>query len=167
LTNPRIYIDYKIGEPEPKVDFKDIPKVGSGITVLGAAVRVLGTVGLLLIPESAPGEGPNFHPYVGHGNKKENSNPHIVYQFTFVSSPGDPDQSPVLKYGISDVYRYVTDRPENQLLGLQKKYGMTVRPLILMRTTNREFALMFEHQLVTSHVEFWKTMPREQLRPTP
>jgi hypothetical protein len=55
---------------------------------------------------------PNFapKPYPGHGNKKDNSDPHIVYMFTFM--PTDA-RTPVVKYGISDVYRNGFDRPES------------------------------------------------------
>jgi RHS repeat-associated protein len=153
-------------EPMPKIDFRTVPEVGGGMTGLGLGARVLGTFALVFFPESAPGEGPNFHPYVGNGNKKENSDPHIVYQFTFVPPPGD-SRTPVLKYGISDAYRFGVDRPESQMAALILKYGKTVNYIILNRTTNREFALMIEQQLVSQHFEFWHSMPREQKSPAP
>ena len=74
---------------------------------------------------------------------------------------------PVIKYGISDELRNGLSRPENQLLGIQMKWGLTVKLRILARTINRQQALYYESQLVNQHVNFWKTMPRAQFRPFP
>lgn len=103
-------------------------------------------------------------PYPGHGNNRDNSNPHIVYQFTF--TPTD-DKTPVLKYGISDAYRYGMDRPENQVAGLIARFGASVKLQILTRTLNRNHALFIEQGLVTKHVGQWGEMPRAQERPGP
>ena len=105
-------------------------------------------------------------PYKGHGNKKENWNPHIVYQFTFAPPTGDP-RTPILKYGISDENRFGLDRPESQLAGLRAKYGPTVMYSIYTRTISRQMALLIEAQLVGAHKEVWGELPREQLRPNP
>lgn len=104
-----------------------------------------------------------FDPWPGHGNNKNNTNPHIVYSFTFTPVSG----TPVLKYGISDEFRYGLERPEGQLFNLQLKYGFTVKMHILTRTINREQALLYERQLVTQHVNQWGIMPLAQLRPGP
>jgi len=106
------------------------------------------------------------NPYVGHGNNKGNTDPHIVYQFTFKPPTGDP-RTPVLKYGISDEYRFGLDRPESQLAGLRAKYGPTVMYSIYTRTISRGMALLIEAQLVGAHKEVWGELPREQLRPNP
>ncbi len=104
-----------------------------------------------------------YDPYPGHGNKKENRNNHIVYCFTFTPIDG---LTPVLKYGISDEFRYSLDRPERQLYGLQLKYGWSVKLTILMRAPNRELALLYEQQLVINHQLAWKgANPRAQFRP--
>ncbi|HWB90839.1 MAG TPA: RHS repeat-associated core domain-containing protein, partial [Puia sp.] len=103
-------------------------------------------------------------PYTGHGNKKENWNPHIVYAFGFAAKDG---RTPILKYGISDEYRWGMDRPEAQLAKLRAKYGPTVMFSIYTRTISRQMALFVEQKLVTDHVKLWGELPREQDRPLP
>jgi RHS repeat-associated protein len=132
------------------------------------------TLGALLIPISTGQEGTpmgqqklfweltRYDPWPGWGNNKDNTNNHIVYSFTFV--PTDK-RTPVVKYGISDEFRNGINRPERQFFALQLKYGITLKMQILMRTINREQALYYESQLVGTHVDYWKEMPREQKRP--
>jgi hypothetical protein len=103
-------------------------------------------------------------PYKGPGNRKDNSDPHIVYEFYF--TPIDK-KTPILKYGISDVSRYGMDRPDNQLAAMKAAYGASANYRILTRTVNRATALFIEQSLVTKHVATWKEMPREQTRPGP
>jgi RHS repeat-associated protein len=104
-------------------------------------------------------------PYMGPGNSKENYNPHIVYEFDFV--PTD-NNTPVLKYGISDEFRWGTDRPESQIAALRAKWGQTVTYKILLRVSDRATALLVEVGLVATHKIQWDgAMPREQLRPNP
>jgi hypothetical protein len=105
-----------------------------------------------------------FVPYPGHGNNRDNSNPHIVYEFTFASSDG---QTPVLKYGISDEYRNGLTRPERQKAMLSALYGASVTMRILTRTLNREQASMIEQNLVDRHYAQWGESPRAQILPTP
>lgn len=131
-----------------------------------------GTV-IPLYPQPGPGNGsyrwPNNHPFApdpwgGHGNNKDNTNPHFVYQFTF--TPTDA-KTPVLKYGISDVYRNGLDRPENQVPILKAMYGATVKYQTLTRTVSRAHALYIERLYVTKHVSAWGKMPHAQTRPGP
>jgi RHS repeat-associated protein len=153
------------------------PGVGTG---LGLLSRFLGTFAAVIWPSSTVGAGsdfshpfysqrgiapyPGFAPFPGHGNNKDNSNPHIVYQFTF--TPSD-DRTPVLKYGISDEYRNGWDRPENQQARLLNLFGASVTLEILTRTINREQALMIEQTLVDRHYGQWGESPRDQIRPIP
>jgi RHS repeat-associated protein len=130
--------------------------------------RLLGVIGGILIP-TPTGAGADKvprpfapDPYPGHGNKRDNSNPHIVYQFSF--TPSD-DRTPVLKYGISDVYRNGLSRPEGQLASFIARYGATVTMRVLTRTVNREAALFIEAGLVAKHRAQWGEMPRDQVRP--
>jgi hypothetical protein len=117
------------------------------------------------LPTDAPGEGLHWQPYSGHGNNKDNSNPHIVYAFGFAATDG---KTPILKYGISDEYRNGFDRPESQLAALRAKYGPTVMYSIYARTISRQMALVIESGLVAEHKAMWNgAMPREQIRPNP
>ncbi|RXK81422.1 RHS repeat-associated core domain-containing protein [Filimonas effusa] len=101
-------------------------------------------------------------PYPGHGNNRGNSNEHIIYRFTFNATDG---KTPVLKYGISDVYSNGLDRPENQKAALMSAYGSSVNYVIMARGVNRLNALFLEQLLVSKHVQQWGYMPREQVRP--
>jgi RHS repeat-associated protein len=145
-------------DPEPTPTIAPIIESSS-------SAGLLTLIGVLL-PLSAPGEGPNWKPYVGHGNNKDNTDPHIVYMFKFTPPPGDKE-TPVLKYGVSDEVRYGMDRPEAQKAALTAKYGPTVVYSIYTRTINRGMALLIEQQLVTQHVQVWNAPPREQKRPMP
>ncbi len=90
--------------------------------------------------------------------------PHIMYRFTFV--PND-DKTPILKYGISDVYRFdMMQKPESQLAAFRATYGSTVQYTVLMRTMNRAETLAIELELVGEHYKVWNAMPRAQIRPT-
>jgi RHS repeat-associated protein len=141
-----------------------------------SVIKPLGlTIGLTLMPistgqevtpwESAKRSWELLHidPWPGHGNNKNNTNPHIVYSFTYSPFIG----TPVLKYGISDELRYGLERPERQQFFLEIKYGYTVKLHILQRTINREQALFYERQLVTDHIFRWGKPPLEQIRPGP
>ncbi len=134
----------------------------------GILGRIFGTIGGILIPLPA-GEGSSLpkgalDPYMGHGNKKENWNPHIVYEFVFTPSDG---RTPILKYGISDEYKNSTERPELQLPRLQSLFGTTVTWHIYTRTINRQQAEFIERLMVTQHVNRWGYKPRDQDRPNP
>jgi RHS repeat-associated protein len=150
--------------PAPPPGFEPTPKLDPILPEVGGAAFFLTFVGVML-PLEATDQG-DWKPFVGHGNRKDNTDPHIVYQFTFTPPPGDT-RTPVLKYGISDEYRYALDRPENQLAGFRAKYGMSVMYTIYTRTINAGMARLIERQLVTNHVQLWKEMPREQDKPTP
>jgi RHS repeat-associated protein len=167
------------GEPEGVPEPKLAPIGGPGL--LGtAALTVTATVwpkGGPSFPNNDEGYFINKHtlfpfgvqhpfapdPFIGHGNRVDNSDPHIVYEFSF--TPKDRF-TPILKYGISDVFRNGFDRPERQFPALRAIYGSTVQLKILTRTVNRESALGIEQHLVDKHVLQWKDMPREQIRPT-
>jgi RHS repeat-associated protein len=137
-------------------------------TGAGLLSRFLGVIGGLLIPTpTGAGADKVPHPFApdpfpGHGNRRDNSNPHIVYKFTFAPKDG---KTPVLKYGISDVYRNGFNRPEGQLAAFKAIYGQTVTMQVLTRTVNRAAALFIEAGLVGKHVSQWGVMPREQKRP--
>jgi len=166
------------GKPTVQPIQDPIPEIPPVIVEGGAL-----TVGLLLIPLGSgktdwqrfdgdelyywhhPEADPDFDPFKGHGNRKDNTNPHIVYAFGFAATDG---KTPILKYGISDEYKNLMDRPENQLAGLRAKYGPTVMYSIYARTINRGTALMIEAQLVREHKADWNgALPREQLSPNP
>lgn len=150
--------------PEIEIGTLGGEATAEGLSIWGIAGRGLSTFGLLLLPTPAPGEGLHWQPYPGHGNNKNNTGPHIVYAFGFAAKDG---RTPILKYGISNEYRWGMDRPEGQLAGLRAKYGPTVMLSIYTRTISREMALYVERKLVTEHVNLWKEMPREQDRPLP
>lgn len=149
--------------PTPKLDPPPQPLVEIG-PLLG---RLFSSVLATFWPTplgSEPTSDPDFKPFVGNGNRGDNSNPHIVYEFTFIPSDG---RTPVLKYGISDEFRNGLDRPELQLPIFRKFYGKTVEYKILTRTLNRKEALEVERLLVDQHFAIWSHMPREQQFPRP
>jgi len=152
--------------PTPVIEFGIIGEAspGVGLSVLRVAGRTLGTLALVLWPISAPGEGLHWKPYTGHGNDKDNDNPHIVYEFSFTPPKGDP-RTPILKYGISDEFRFGMGRPERQLPYLRARFGASVVYRIYTRTSNRELALLIENLLVREHIMLWKEKPRVQDRP--
>lgn len=138
------------------------------IGVGGLAVRFCGIIGGLLIP-TPTGQGASLpqnylQPFFGNGNRSDNTNPHIVYQFSFTPPVGDL-RTPILKYGISDEFRYGFERPENQIFGLQLLYGNTVKWKLMARTANRNEAKLFERSFVDQHIQVWKERPRAQIRP--
>lgn len=143
----------------------------SPIGIPGLLGRFLGVVGGVLWPtpvgagsdRPAPWNQPGFVPYPGHGNNRRNTNPHIVYEFVYTPSNAE---TPVLKYGISDMYSNGMDRPQNQLAGLTARFGTSVTWHVYTRTTNREQALFIERLLVTQHVSKWGYKPLAQDRPS-
>jgi RHS repeat-associated protein len=176
-TPPEITINI----PNPEGGPGGEPTVGPlvpGLTVLSGALTVVGVLmweggpdfpdndeGYVINHRGAPLPGGDLVPYEGHGNNKDNSNPHIVYAFGFAAKDG---KTPILKYGISDEYRNFMNRPESQLAALRAKYGPTVMYSIYTRTTNRVEALIIEAGLVAEHKLMWNgALPREQLRPNP
>jgi hypothetical protein len=54
----------------------------------------------------------------------ENTNPHMVYEFSH--SPKD-GRTPILKYGIADMYKTGFERPENQVARLVALFGQSVK----------------------------------------
>jgi len=160
--------DEPVGEPTPGPDPGPPPVLGPAavLTAVFVAIPITGNTDWPDGQELPKGTIFAPAPYTGHGNKKENWNPHIVYQYTFTPPKGDP-RTPVLKYGISDEYRWGMDRPEAQLAGLRAKYGPTVMYSIYTRTISREMALFIEAKLVSDHKAVWNELPREQLRPNP
>jgi RHS repeat-associated protein len=103
-------------------------------------------------------------PFPGHGNRLDNSNPHMVYEFSFIPTDG---RTPILKYGIADMYKTGYDRPEKQLPAMMAMYGVSVKWKPLMFTPNRASALAAEGASVTSHVGIYGEMPRAQILPKP
>lgn len=151
--------------PEIEVGTLGADATAEGLSIWGIAARGIGTIGLVFLPTSAPGEGLNWQPYPGHGNNKNNTDPHIVYAFGFAATDG---KTPILKYGISNEYRWGMDRPESQLANFRDKYGPTVMYSIYSRTISREMALIIEAKLVAEHKQMWNgALPREQLKPNP
>ena len=160
-----------IQDPIPAAPPELLPVIG--LTAVFVAIPITGNTnwpdgdeGYIINHKGAPLPGRVPEPFTGHANRKDNSNPHIVYQFTFVPAKGDP-RTPVLKYGISDEYRFGLDRPESQLAALRLKYGPTVVYSIYTRTLDRGTALLIESQLVGAHKAVWGELPREQIRPNP
>jgi RHS repeat-associated protein len=146
--------------------FEPMPLPEIGIT--GLIFRFFGTLGGVLIPTPS-GKGASlpdgfFDPFKGHANRHDNSNPHIVYQFSFTPPSGDK-RTPILKYGISDEFRYGLDRPEKQIEGFRMLYGPTVTWMLMTRTNSREQALLIERLFVEQHIKIWREKPRAQIRP--
>ena len=138
------------------------PSIGVG----SVSARLLGTFIGAMWP-SPVGIGserpnPNFSPFPYHGNRKDNSNPHIVYEFIFEPTDGF---TPILKYGISDEYRNGFERPENQKPLLSALYGASVTWHIYTRTADRKTAEFIERLLVTQHENHWGEKPRAQIKP--
>jgi RHS repeat-associated protein len=154
----------------PVIPMNPIVNPAPEIGVAGVLGRLIGVIGGVLYPTDAgrgsyrPAPTPYFVPYPGHGNNKDNSNPHIVYQFTYTPLGA---KSPVLKYGISDEHRNGLNRPESQIAGLKARYGASVAYKILTRTLNRQQALAIEQNLVNLHNKTFGQPPIEQQRPTP
>jgi len=118
-------------------------------------------------PQLAPAPSPLIHPFasdrfVGHGNQNDNSNPHIVYQFTFTPLDG---KTPVIKYGISDVTRWGMNRVYKQLVLYRLMFNQSVDFKILTRTHDRAHVKFIEQLKVSQHVAQWKEMPRDQINP--
>jgi RHS repeat-associated protein len=167
--------DISVNNPGPEIQPVGEPTVSPLLPGLSPLAGILTIVGV-----SIPAGGPSFPngdegyfinhkgyvtaPFVGHANRKDNTDPHIVYAFGFAAKDG---RTPILKYGISDEYRYSFDRPESQLAKLRAQYGPSVMFSIYERTISRQMALMVERKLVTDHVRQWGEMPREQDRPSP
>ncbi len=149
--------------PEPPPGFEPTPKLDPILPEIGAEGVGFLTSILTLFPLQATDQG-NWKPFVGNGNRKDNTDPHIVYAFGFAAKDG---KTPILKYGISDEFRFGMDRPEAQLAALRAKWGPTVMYSIYARTINRGMALLIEQQLVTEHFKLWNAMPREQIKPFP
>ncbi|WP_202182945.1 DUF6443 domain-containing protein [Chitinophaga solisilvae] len=103
-------------------------------------------------------------PFVGHANKKSNTNPHLVYTFTYNPPAGF---SPTLKYGIASMYpgTFDFDRPELQVAAFRALYGASVNWRALVFTPNRETALDVERNAVNVHIDVWGYRPIEQKRP--
>jgi hypothetical protein len=112
----------------------------------------------LSIPSSIPATAP----YQGHGNKRNNSNPHMVYVFTFLATDG---KTPVLKYGVADIYKNI-ERPESQEAYFKTLYGASVTWRVVTYTPNRDAALAVEDAAVQRHKAQWDgARPREQILP--
>lgn len=137
--------------------------------VSGTFLKVAGTIGGVLISTPAgtgsanrPDINPGWVTYPGHGNKKDNWNPHFVYMFWY--TPTD-SRTPILKYGIADAIKAGPERPEMQLAGLKARFGNTVDWVVLRRTLNRQMALNMEKDLVLKHLAQWGYRPLAQKKP--
>jgi len=159
-----------VSGPGKVVNFNPKP-VPSPIGALPIVLRGVGTiVGAVMPTVGGLASGVPYHypnpfapgPFGGHGNSDDNTNPHIVYTFTF--TPKD-NRTPVIKYGISDVYAQGMNRPNSQLANYQARFGASVRLMIMGRTLNRFQAKFIERSLVTKHVSDWGEMPRDQRSP--
>jgi RHS repeat-associated protein len=177
---------YPVPPPSAPIPLAPVIDIATGTAVEEAAVTIetiietstvtaVSPVGLLIIGVLLPtstGAGadqmplpvPEWSPFPGHGNNRNNSNPHIVYEFNYMPTDG---RTNVLKYGISDQYRNGLDRPESQLPMLKAMYGASVKYAIRAKNINRIVAALIEQNLVTSHYKQWTTMPREQTLPRP
>ena len=103
-------------------------------------------------------------PFAGHGNRIDNSNPHMLYEYTFTPIDG---RTPVLKYGIADMFKTGTGRPDGQMPLLMAMYGPSVKWKPLTFTPNRASALAAEQAAVSAHVGIYNEMPRAQILPKP
>ncbi|WP_188938130.1 RHS repeat-associated core domain-containing protein, partial [Puia dinghuensis] len=156
-------------EPEPILETPELlpAALPAALTTVLVFIPITGTPKTHPEDElyyARPQPEPNFEPFMGHANRKDNSNPHIVYEFMFAPPKGDT-RTPYLKYGISDEYRYSLERPENQLPGLRARFGASVMYRIITRTINRQSALVIEDKLVNDHIVTWGERPRDQDRP--
>jgi RHS repeat-associated protein len=153
-----------VGPPGKVVPFIEVEPLGAA-----AATPFLLTVVGVFLPLSAPGEGPNWHPYgvnpnpyPGHGNKLDNWDPHLVYEITYNPPTG---QSPTLKYGISDITKRDDNRPELQVARLKSLYGASVAWKVRLFAPGNAAARAAEQGFVDAHIGFWGARPREQIRP--
>lgn len=88
----------------------------------------------------------------------------MVYEFSFSPTDG---RTPILKYGIADMYKTGYDRPEKQFPALAAMYGASVKWKPLLFTPDRNSAFGAELGFVTTHVGLYKEMPRVQILSTP
>jgi hypothetical protein len=87
-----------------------------------------------------------------------------VYEFSFTPTDG---RTPVLKYGVADMFKTGYGRPEGQLPVLKALYGPSVSWKPLTFAPNRAPALAAEQALVNVHVGTYGEMPRAQVLPRP
>ncbi|MBN9297990.1 MAG: hypothetical protein J0I41_13335, partial [Filimonas sp.] len=163
------------GPPTPVVPIGGASAVAEEATVARTAVAanpiLLTILGVFIPTSTGPGASrvphpwysPNFKPWPGHGNSRDNSNPHIVYQFTFQATDG---KTPVLKIGIADFYGWGFDRPESQEAALKAEWGASVKWRTIQTVTDRSAALFFEKLYLSQHVARWGEFPREQHLPS-
>jgi RHS repeat-associated protein len=153
-----------VGPPGKVVPFIEVEPLGAA-----AATPFLLTVAGVFLPLSAPGEGPNWHPYgvnpnpyPGHGNKLDNWDPHLVYEITYNPPTG---LSPTLKYGISDITKRDDNRPEMQVARLKSVYGASVAWKVRLFAPGNAAARAAEQGFVDAHIGLWGARPREQIKP--
>ncbi len=110
---------------------------------------------------SIPSSIPVYTPFKGHGNRKDNTNPQMVYVFTYVPSDGG---TPFLKFGVADLEKNI-NRPENQLAAMRKKWGNTADWKPLLYTPDRASAYAAEAAAVLAHEKIYNEKPRDQIKP--
>ncbi|SEM91122.1 RHS repeat-associated core domain-containing protein [Chitinophaga rupis] len=101
-------------------------------------------------------------PFAKHGNRLDNTNPHLVYEFSFIPTDG---RTPTLKYGIADMYSTGFDRPELQKPMMQAIFGASADWRTVMFTPDRQSASDVEKAAVKLHIDTWGYKPRVQIRP--
>ncbi|MGH1337449.1 MAG: RHS repeat domain-containing protein [Aureispira sp.] len=113
-----------------------------------------------------------------HGNRRDNRNPHIVYEIFVIDDDGNKE---TLKYGIGDQTSYgsIDGRPKLQVAqfgdlwsryigsdqNLTGKKHTILDYIILYNTRDRQEALNKEQELVDEFFEDYGRKPYEQLRP--
>jgi len=162
LAPPLYSVPGGMKEPFP------LPAIGpllarGGLTLAATVLPLYGGLAPA-VPYNQYDRVPYAYPWGGHGNDDGNTNPHIVYYFTYEPKPGE---SAILKYGISDYLRNAQSRPENQVSKFRRKYGNSVMYTIYTRTINRQQAKFIERLMVTQHVNVWGYKPIEQDKPEP
>jgi len=159
-----------VGPPAKIIEIGTAAESEEGLSLLGILGRIGGTVGGLLIPTPAPGEGPNWHPYPltnpypGHANNMNNWDTHLIYEIYYNPPAG---ASPTLKFGITDLVKRDDDRPEEQMARLKAIYGASVDWKVKLFAPNNSAARAAEQGLVDGHYGHWGYAPIEQYLPKP
>src|SRR4051794_29894231 len=77
----------------------------------------------------------------------------VMLFINFSSRPAGDKKTPVLKYGISHLTRFGTDRPALQKPGMIKRWGPTADCIIITWTSGRDAALAIELGYVVMHMK--------------
>jgi len=101
-------------------------------------------------------------PFTKHGNRKDNTNPQLLYEFFFTPTDGF---TPIIKYGVADMYSTGYDRPEKQLPVFQTLFGASVNWRPVLSAPNRALVLEVEDAAVKAHIAIYGYKHRLQIKP--